>query len=90
MAPIHLAWGFSSPLANSSEISKSLSFADIDRYSALIETRFDCLTDRASWEDMVFWRDTGWKDDEEDVEAREVPDAGCSIVATDMIDSILL
>lgn len=34
------------PFAKSSSISRSFSFADIDRYSVVIEYRFDCRTDR--------------------------------------------
>jgi len=49
----------------------------MDRYSAVTEYRFDWRTERdPSWEDIVFWRETGMKDDEEDVEAR---DGACSI-----------
>jgi hypothetical protein len=33
------------PFAKSSSISKSLSFADIDRYKAVTEYRFDCRAD---------------------------------------------
>jgi hypothetical protein len=33
---------------------------------------------------MVFWRDTGGNEEDEEVEARDVLDAGCNIVATDM------
>ena len=48
------------PLANSSEISKSLSFADMDRYSAVTDMRFDARTDLVScMEDIVFCRETG-------------------------------
>jgi hypothetical protein len=66
------------PLARSSSISSSLSFADMDRYSAVTEYRFDCRTERdPSCDDIVFWRETGTKDEEvEDVEARE---GRCSI-----------
>jgi hypothetical protein len=49
----------------------------MDRYSAVTEYRFDWRTEREpSWEDMVFWRETGIKEDEEDVDAR---DGACSI-----------
>lgn len=41
------------PLAKSSSISKSFSFADIDRYRA-VEYLFDCLADRPSLEETVF------------------------------------
>lgn len=71
-------------MARSSEISRSLSFCDMDRYSAVTDMRFDARADRVSWEDMVFCRETGWKDEEEDVEALEALDAGWSIVATDI------
>lgn len=37
-----------------------------------------------SWEDMVFWRVMGWKDDEDEAEDLE---AGWSIVATGIIRS---
>lgn len=43
-----------SPLAKSSEISKSRSFADMDKYKAVTDKRLDCRKDRVSWEDMVF------------------------------------
>lgn len=42
----------------------------MDRYSA-VEYLFDCLTDRPSWDDTVFWRDTGISEEVEDVEARD-------------------
>ena len=29
-----------------------------------------------SWDDMVFWRDTGMKEEEEEVDAREIRE-GC-------------
>ena len=49
-----------------------MSLADMDRYNAVTEYRFDCRTERdPSWEDMVFWRETGMKEEEEEVEARE-------------------
>lgn len=66
------------PLARSSSISTSLSFADMDRYSAVTEYRFDWRTEREpSWEDIVFWRETGTKDEVVDeVDARE---GACSI-----------
>lgn len=67
------------PRARSSSISKSFSFADMDRYSA-VEYLFDCLTDRPSWEETVFWRDMGMSEEDEDVDAR---DGGMTI--TDMI-----
>ena len=47
------------------------------------EYLLDCRTERPpSCEDIVFCRDTGTKEDEEEVEALE---AGCSIVATDIV-----
>lgn len=37
-----------------------------------MEYRLDWRTDLPpSWEDIVFWRDTGWKEDEDAVEARD-------------------
>ena len=57
----------------------------METYSAVIEMRLDCLTERPSCEDIVFCRETGWKEEEEAVEAL---DAGCSIVATDMLDCV--
>ena len=72
------------PFARSSEISRSFSFADMDRYSAVTETRFDCRMDRPSCEDMVVCLETGWKDEDDEVEALEAREAGCSIVATDI------
>lgn len=60
-----------SPRAKSSSISRSFSFADMDRYKA-VEYLFDCRTDRPSWDDdTVFWRDTGISEEVEDVEARD-------------------
>lgn len=70
-----------SPLASSSSISSSVSFADIDIYSADIEYLLLCRADRVpSYEDMVFWRDMGWNDEDEAVEAL---DGVCSM--TDML-----
>lgn len=44
----------------------------MDKYRAVTEYRFDWRTERdPSWEDIVFWRETGLKDEEEEVEARE-------------------
>lgn len=41
-------------------------------YRVVIEYRFDWRTDLLpSWDDIVFWRDTGWKEDEEAVLALE-------------------
>jgi len=69
------------PRARSSSISKSFSLADIERYNAVTEYRFDWRTERPpSCDDMVFWRLTGMKELEEDVEAR---DGACNI-ATDI------
>ena len=50
----------------------------MDRYSAVTEYRFDWRTEREpSWEDIVFWRETGTKDEVVDeVDARE---GACSI-----------
>jgi hypothetical protein len=50
----------------------------MDRYSAVTEYRFDWRTERdPSCEDIVFWRETGTKDEEvDDVDARE---GACSI-----------
>lgn len=72
------------PLAKSSDISKSFSFADMDRYKAVTDILLDCRTDFVSWDDMVFWRETGWKEEEEEVEPLEALDAGWSMVATDI------
>lgn len=44
----------------------------MERYSAVTEYLFDCRADREpSIEDIVFCRETGWKEDEEAVEARD-------------------
>jgi hypothetical protein len=44
----------------------------MDRYNVVIEYRFDCRTDLPpSCDDIVFWRETGWKEEEEAVDARE-------------------
>jgi hypothetical protein len=48
------------------------------------DTRFDCRIDRPSCEDMVVCLETGWKEDDDDVDALEALEAGCSIVATDI------
>jgi hypothetical protein len=49
----------------------------MDRYSAVTEYRFDWRTEREpSCDDIVFWRETGMKDDDDDVEAR---DGACSM-----------
>lgn len=72
------------PLAKSSSISKSFSFADMDKYRA-VEYLFDCLADRTSrpsCDETVFWRDTGTNEDEDDVEALDT----CGItLARDMM-----
>ena len=51
----------------------------------MTENLFDCRIERLSFEVMVFCRDTGTKEDEDEVEVREILEAGCSIVATDMM-----
>jgi hypothetical protein len=49
----------------------------MERYRAVTEYLFDWRTERdPSWEDIVFWRETGLKDEEEEVEAR---DGACSM-----------
>jgi hypothetical protein len=58
----------------------------MDRYSAVTEMRFDARTDLVSCDDIVFWRETGWKEEDEDVEAL---DAGWSMVATDIEAAII-
>lgn len=45
--------------AKSSEISKSRSLADIDRYKAVTDIRLDWRSDRVSCDDIVFCRATG-------------------------------
>lgn len=77
-----------SPLARSSSISSSLSLADMDKYSAVTDMRLDCRIERLpSWDDMVFWRETGMKEDDEEVEAREIREGCWSIVATDIFSA---
>lgn len=71
------------PVASSSEISRSFSLADMDRYRAVTDMRFDWRSDFVSC-DMVFWRAPGWKDVEEEVDARERLEAGWSVVVTDI------
>lgn len=44
--------------------------------------RLDWRRERVSWDDMVFWRVMGWKDEEDEVEVLE---AGWSIVATGIL-----
>lgn len=67
------SYRWNAPLARSSSISSSLSLADMDRYNAVTEYRFDWRTEREpSWDDIVFWRETGTKEDVvEEVEARD-------------------
>ena len=72
------------PLAKSSSISRSFSFADMDRYNA-VEYLFDCRAERPSLEETVFWRDIGIWDEDEDVEARE----RCGMTAIDILPLIL-
>lgn len=43
----------------------------MDKYNADIEYRFDCRVEDAVIEDIVFWRETGWKEEEEAVDARD-------------------
>lgn len=31
----------------------------MERYRAVTDMRFDWRSERVSWEDMVFWRETG-------------------------------
>lgn len=58
----------------------------MDRYSAVTDILLDCRMERVSCvEDMVFCRETGWNEDEEDVDAR---DAGFNMVATDIEDQL--
>ena len=53
-------------------MTRSESFADIDMYSADMEYRFDWRADREpSYEDIVFCRERGWKEEEDAVEARD-------------------
>jgi hypothetical protein len=53
-------------------MTRSDSFADIDMYSADIEYRLDWRAEREpSYEDIVFWRESGWNEDEDAVEARD-------------------
>lgn len=50
----------------------------------MTEYLFDCRIERLSFEVIVFCRDTGTKEDVEEVEAREILEAGPSIMATGM------
>lgn len=59
----------------------------MDRYRAVTDMRFDWRSERVSWDDIVFWREMGWKEDEEEVEVLEFLEAGCSIVATGILSS---
>ena len=55
----------------------------MDRYKA-VEYLFDCRADRPSCEEeMVFCRETGTKEDEEEVDALEIREG--ITVATDML-----
>lgn len=36
-----------------------------------MEYRFDCRAEDPVTEDIVFWRDTGWKEEDEAVDARD-------------------
>ena len=54
----------------------------MDRYRAVTDMRLDWRRERVSWDDMVFWRVMGWKDEEDEVEVLE---AGWSIVATGIL-----
>lgn len=56
--------------------------ADMDKYKA-VEYLFDCRTDRPSCDDTVFWRETGMKEDEEEVDSRDMS----GMMATDMMNS---
>lgn len=59
----------------------------MDKYNAVTEYRFDCRIERApSCEDIVFCRETGMKEDEEEVEARD----GAWSIAIDVAMSRLL
>lgn len=48
----------------------------MDKYRA-VEYRFDCLADRPSCDDTVFWRETGANEDDEDVDALDT----CGMIA---------
>lgn len=53
----------------------------------MTEYRFDCRADRVpSYDDIVFWRETGTKDEDDEVEARDARD-GADSIATDMLAS---
>lgn len=54
----------------------------MDKYKA-VEYLFDCRTDRPSCDDTVFWRETGMKEDEEEVDSRDTS----GMMATDMMSS---
>lgn len=65
----------------------SLSLADMDRYSAVTDMRFDWRAERVSCDDIVLWRvsGAGGIDDEDEVDARDRREGCCcSMVATDM------
>lgn len=57
----------------------------MDRYSAVTDMRFDCRSDLVSCDDNVFCLETGWNEPDEDVDARDTLEAGCSMVATDIM-----
>ena len=52
----------------------------MDRYRA-VEYLFDWRAPRPSFEEMVFWRDIGTWDEEDEVDALE----RCGMIATDML-----
>ena len=68
------------PLARSSSISRSFSFADMDRYKA-VEYLFDWRAARPSFDETVFCREMGTWDDEDEVDALE----RCGMIATDIL-----
>jgi len=56
----------------------------MERYKA-VEYLLDCLAERPSWEEeIVFCREIGTKEDEEEVEVLDILDAEGIIVATDI------
>ena len=56
----------------------------MDRYKA-VEYLLDCRAERPSCdEEMVFWREMGTKEEEDEVEALEIRE-GIVAVATDML-----
>ena len=73
------------PRARSSSISKSFSFADIDRYKA-VEYLLDWRAERPSCdEEMVFWRETGTNEEDDEVDALEMREGIIVAVCTDML-----